>query len=143
VAGCGGGDGGSGRSAVDKAVQRWADATRAFDGQFTGCGRRVAPIHGVFSACMRTPPLDYKPAAAGLRRAFEARASCKQEAAEAGRVLVRDVSLMDQEIALSDRLVDAAIARRRLRGPAPADFEARAQRTISGDVIELRKLSGC
>jgi hypothetical protein len=124
-------------------VQRWAAATRAFDEQFRACGTRVSPTHGVFSACMRTPPLDYKPAAVALGHAFEARASCKREAGAAKRLLTRDVSVMEQEIALSDRVVDAAIARRRLRGPVPAAFDARAQRTIGDDLVELRKLSRC
>src|SRR4051812_41969623 len=109
LAGCGGGSGGSG---VSGAIGKWADATRAFDGQLESCGSRVYPTRDFFAACMKQPPLDYRSAAVGVRRAFDARAgasaACRRAAAGAGRILDRDQSLLAQEIALSDQLNNAA-----------------------------------
>jgi hypothetical protein len=144
LAGCGGGSDGS---PVGKAVGRWSDATRAFDGQLESCGSRVYPTHEFFAACMRQPPLDYKGAAAGVRRAFDARAgssaACRRAAADAGRILDRDQSLLAQQIAFSDQLNNAATDRLSYSGPPLADFESQARATISRDLSSLRKLGEC
>jgi len=96
---------------------------------------------------MRQPPPGYKSAAAGVRRAFDDRAAsssdCRPAAGQAGRLLTRDLSLMAQEIAISDRVNNSATERKPYSGPAPVPFQARARRTISRDLAELRRLSGC
>jgi hypothetical protein len=142
LAGCGGG--GSGDSGVAGAVGRWGDAVRAFDSQLRSCGRRVYPTRDFFSACMKQPPLEYPRAAAGVRRAFGARAECSRAADSAGRILDRDLSLLAQEITFSDDLNNAATDRLSYSGPPLAEFQAQARGTISTDLASLRKLSdGC
>jgi hypothetical protein len=91
---------------------------------------------------MKQPPLGYMGAAAALRSAFSA--ECDKGSAQAGRLLARDLALMRREIAAADEVGNAALDRRRHRGPPAVQVEERASRTVARDLAELRRLaSGC
>jgi hypothetical protein len=143
LAGCGGG--GSSRPdkrALNGAIVRWGAATRAFDGQLRTCGSHLTPTRDFFSTCMKQPPLGYMGAAAALRSAFSA--ECDKGSAQAGRLLARDLALMRREIAAANEVGNAALDRRRHRGPPAVQVEERASRTVARDLAELRRLaSGC
>jgi hypothetical protein len=142
-----GGCGGGGDSRVSGTLDKWAGAARAFDRELESCGTRVYPTHDFFKACMTQQPPGYSSAAAGVRRAFDARAgssdACRRAAATAGRLLTRDTSLMAREIAFSDDLNNAATDRQNYSGPPLAQFEAEARATIDRDLASLRKLGEC
>jgi hypothetical protein len=144
LAGCGG-DGH--RAGIGGALERWAGTARAFDRQLESCGSQVYPTHDFFTACMKQGSVDYAGAAAGVRRAFEARAAssaaCRRAAGTAERLLTRDTSLMAQEVAYSDQLNNAATDRLSYAGPPLPEFETQARATIDRDQASLRKLGDC
>jgi hypothetical protein len=143
LAGCGGG----GDSGVSAALDRWRDATRAFDSRLESCGSRVYPTRDFFAACMSQPPLEYRGAAAGVRRAFDvvagSSAACRAPAASANRLLDRDLALLARQISYSDQLNNAATDRLAYTGPPLEEFEAQARATIGRDLKALRKLGEC
>jgi hypothetical protein len=112
-----------------------------FANELASCGRRIAPVRGFFSVCMKNPPLDHPAAARAVRREFAT--ACRDEAPKAGGIITRDLALFHREIAVWNEFVDAALKRRSPRGPRPEEFQARARRMVTRDVAELRRLAAC
>jgi hypothetical protein len=101
----------------------------------------VYPTHNFFAGCIKEPPIGYVAAAGAVRREFES--ACKQNAAAAGRILTRDLALIHREVVVADLASNAATDRRRVRGPPPLLFAARARRTVLRDLATLDRLARC